>query len=92
MACDICADSIRFGDSGIRIGVSAASRSCSVSCAITQWSRFADKTQFWFMLGSTFVFVITMMPNKSPEPTAVGAVSSAIAVHIASRRWLSFFR
>ena len=31
-------------------------------------------------------------PNKSPEPTAVGAVSSAIAVHVASRRWLSFFR
>jgi hypothetical protein len=32
------------------------------------------------------------LPNKSPEPTAVGAVSSAIAVHAASRRWLSFFR
>jgi len=32
-----------------------------------------------------------MTPNKSPEPTAVGAVSSAIAVHVASRRWLSFF-
>ncbi len=32
------------------------------------------------------------MPNKSPEPTAVGAVSSAIAVHVASRRWLSFLR
>ena len=32
------------------------------------------------------------MPNQSPEPTAVGAVSSAIAVHVASRRWLSFFR
>jgi hypothetical protein len=31
-------------------------------------------------------------PNKSPEPTAVGAVSSAIAVHVASRRWLSFCR
>ena len=29
---------------------------------------------------------------KSPEPTAVGAVSSAVAVHVASRRWLSFFR
>ena len=32
------------------------------------------------------------MPNKSPEPTAVGAVRSAIAVHVASRRWLGFFR
>jgi len=35
---------------------------------------------------------MTTLPNKSPEPTAVGAVSSAIAVHAASRRWLSFFR
>ena len=26
------------------------------------------------------------------EPTAVGAVSSAVAVHVASRRWLSFLR
>jgi hypothetical protein len=31
-------------------------------------------------------------PNKSPEPTAVGACRSAVAVHVASRRWLSFFR
>ena len=28
----------------------------------------------------------------TPEPTAVGAGRSAIAVHVASRRWLSFFR
>ena len=35
---------------------------------------------------------LQVMPNKSPEPTAVGACSSAIAVHVASRRWLSFFR
>jgi hypothetical protein len=34
----------------------------------------------------------TDTPNKSPEPTAVGAVSSAIAVHVVSRRWLSFLR
>jgi len=33
-----------------------------------------------------------MMPNKSPEPTAVGAVRSAVAVRVASRRWLSLFR
>jgi hypothetical protein len=33
-----------------------------------------------------------MLPNKTPEPTADGAVSSAIAVHAVSRRWLSFFR
>jgi hypothetical protein len=31
-------------------------------------------------------------PNKSPEPTAVGACSSAIAVHATGRRWLSFLR
>jgi hypothetical protein len=31
-------------------------------------------------------------PNKTLEPTAVGACSSAIAVHATSRRWLSFFR
>jgi len=28
-------------------------------------------------------------PNKSPEPTAVAA---AVAIHAASRRWLSFGR
>jgi len=39
------------------------------------------------------ILVMTkLLPNKSPEPTAVGAGSSAIAVHVASRRWLSFFR
>jgi hypothetical protein len=37
-------------------------------------------------------WIMTVWPNKSPEPTAVGAVRSAIAVHVASRRWLSFFR
>ena len=31
-------------------------------------------------------------PNKTLEPTADGAVSSAVAVYAASRRWLSFFR
>jgi hypothetical protein len=39
-----------------------------------------------------FMSVHEMQSNKSPEPTAVGAVSSAIAVHVASRRWLSFLR
>jgi hypothetical protein len=38
------------------------------------------------------VKIETLWPNKSPEPTAVGAVSSAVAVRAASRRWLSFFR
>jgi len=38
------------------------------------------------------ISALSRVPNKSPEPTAVGAVSSAVAVHAASRRWLSFFR
>jgi len=38
------------------------------------------------------VCLTSMSPSKSPEPTAVDAFSSAIAVHAASRRWLSFFR
>ena len=35
--------------------------------------------------------MINVMPNRSPEPTAVGLVSSAIAVHAASRQRLNFF-
>src|ERR1017187_8399617 len=34
---------------------------------------------------------MTMWPNKSPEPTAVGTVSSAVAVHVTSRRRRWFF-
>jgi hypothetical protein len=34
----------------------------------------------------------SLWPNKSPQPTRGDAFSSAIAVHVASRRWLSFFR
>jgi hypothetical protein len=29
-----------------------------------------------------------MPPNKSPEPTAVGAFRSAVAVRVVGRRWL----
>ena len=36
-----------------------------------------------------FGFIADESPNKSPEPTAVTA---AVAIHVASRRWLSFFR
>ena len=65
-----------------------------------EWSGI----DFWFVgfsvLSATpkdslmidFLVMTMTWPNKSPEPTAVGAVSSAIAVHVASRRWLSFFR
>jgi hypothetical protein len=45
----------------------------------------------WDLLDFIMSFTISW-PNKSPEPTADGVVSSAIAVHVASRRWLSFFR
>jgi hypothetical protein len=37
----------------------------------------------------------SLMPNKSPEPTAVthGSCPRAFQLcHVASRRWLSFFR
>jgi hypothetical protein len=45
----------------------------------------------WDLLGFIMNFT-SLMPNKTLEPTAVGTVSSAIAVHATSRRWLSFFR
>ena len=56
---------------------------------------------FWFMAVSLGIVysqraerldMTLLLPNKSPEPTAVGAGRSAVAVHAASRRWLSFFR
>ena len=48
----------------------------------------------WLYTTARYYVVTTMIhrPNKSPEPTAVGAVRSAVAVHVTSRRWLSFFR
>jgi hypothetical protein len=45
----------------------------------------------WDLPYSIMSFTISW-PNKTLEPTAVGAVRSAVAVHAASRRWLSFFR
>jgi len=45
----------------------------------------------WDLPGIIMDFT-SLMPNKALEPTADGAVRSAIAVHAASRRWLSFFR
>ena len=45
-----------------------------------------------FDLPDSIMDFTSLMPNKSPEPTAVGAGRSAVAVHAASRRWLSFFR
>ena len=34
----------------------------------------------------------SLMPNKSPEPTPVGAVSSASRFTVFGPAWLSFFR
>jgi hypothetical protein len=41
-----------------------------------------------FDLPDSIMDFTSLMPNKSPEP-AVGACSSAVAVHAMSRRWLS---
>ena len=54
--------------------------------------RCAPRLLWVLGLSATFLFMRDRPSNKSPEPTAVGAVSSAVAVHVASRRWLSFFR
>ena len=49
-------------------------------------------SSFCFTDDRIILSAMTMPPNKSPEPTAVGHRSSAGAVHVVSRRWLSFFR
>ena len=54
-----------------------------------QWRGFEQSVS---SLVSCHICWLFVWPNQSPEPTAVGAGSSAIAVHAASRRWLSFFR
>ena len=49
-------------------------------------------SSFDFSVLHILEFVLNRVPNQSPEPTAVGAVCSAVAVHVAGRRWLSFLR
>ena len=50
--------------------------------------RFHYLEAFWLLWGLiSFVLFWNLQklwPNKSPEPTAVGAVRSAVAVHVAS--------
>src|SRR5665213_3342142 len=46
----------------------------------------------WPARGVFVQIMFEFLHSLSPEPTAVGAVSSAVAVHVASRRWLSFLR
>jgi hypothetical protein len=63
--------------------------------AISYWLLLCVSTSAFIGVASVCYFIRrlrTGTPNKSPEPTAVGACRSAIAVHAASRRWLSFFR
>jgi hypothetical protein len=45
-----------------------------------------------FFLSVSVLLCKYRLPNKSSEPTAVGAGRSAVAVHVASRRWFSFLR
>jgi hypothetical protein len=56
------------------------------------YSSRLDKLGLFRRQSGDFTDTKMMQPNKSPEPTAVGAVSSAVAVRAASRRWLSFLR
>jgi len=69
--------------------------------AVVSWLRASAPQTLSFLLAQSarkrqasgiHSMIITEWPNQSPEPTAVGVVSSAIAVHATSRRWLSFFR
>jgi hypothetical protein len=56
------------------------------------WIPFWFPTLLFLSLPLWYYVRTKLTPNQSPEPTAVGAGRSAIAVHVASRRWLSFFR
>jgi hypothetical protein len=90
-----------FGGYLLPLGLVSQSRPCSIvdwflcdydsSICISDisgiaWSLFQFSfSSCWF----TGQVTMDMPPNQSPEPTAVTA---AVAVHAASRRWLSFFR
>src|ERR1017187_2239801 len=71
---------------------------CRSASGRPRWLRFVrlaviicEHEQF-FIHGLYMLLQRLTPPNKSLEPTAVGAVSSAVAVHVVSRRWLSFLR
>ena len=61
-------------------------------CETVVFARILCRTTFDLFFGSldgkNGSKTLTMPPNKSPEPTAVGAVSSTVAVHVPHRRWL----
>jgi hypothetical protein len=71
------------------VGIEERAQSCKDICHSYHHYSIPDGD---FDLFPDMDEMITTQPNKSPEPTADGAVSSAIAVHATSRRWLSFFR
>jgi hypothetical protein len=75
-----------FGSRSERLRVCRASRIRYVLHSPAVVGDFSPKR------GKLMILIYQPWPNKSPEPTAVGAGSSAVAVHVASRRWLSFFR
>ena len=54
------------------------------------WSHGMHAIWAWLLIA--LIDRPKLRPNQSPEPTAVSAGRSAVAVHAASRRWLSFFR
>src|SRR5580692_12523071 len=62
------------------------------------YKRDTDSLWYWYTWIVYFATVIMLVfvmfealhsiwPDKWPEPTAVGACSSAVAVYVASRRW-----
>jgi hypothetical protein len=67
-----------------------------LSIAEDSYRYFVAVSLVFMLLNLLLLIVILSMckrrPNKSPEPTAVGACRSAVAVHATSRRWLSFLR
>ena len=71
-------------------GVLVASALAGISAELVQAAFGGDQH---FLCAGSYRFCywlsMTTTPNKSPEPTAVAA---AVAIHVTSRRWLSFLR
>ena len=78
-SCDACVR--RFTDGGVSV-LDGSQFTC-------HWSGVTPRRT---LFSSVLRVMNTKSPNQSSEPTAVSVGSSAVAVHAASRRWLSFFR
>ena len=59
---------------------------------LSTWWQNAFESVIAVLVAFSICQTSRLLPNKSPEPTAVGACRSAVAVHVTSRRWLSFLR